>query len=152
MYLGDSHLTLIHLISLNPFNGLLIRSFSKLIAFFCIIFHHNENCDLYPSKLLLYIVLKIRQNGSLALTTYSVGIKPAGMKKPSRSWVSRSSLTTSKLCGKLIARLLPKSVINLVGLALSLVPVSLAQELSLTLETGFVTWSFESFLSRSRYL
>ncbi|CAH1582938.1 hypothetical protein THOG10_330001 [Vibrio rotiferianus] len=43
-------------------------------------------------------------------------------------------------------------MINLVGLALSLALVSLAQELSLTLAIEFVTWSFESFLSRSLYL
>ncbi len=43
-------------------------------------------------------------------------------------------------------------VINLADLALSLALVSLAQGLSLTLAIEFVTWSFESFLSRSQYL
>ena len=40
-----SHLTLVHIISLNPFNGPLIRSFNKKCAFFHILFNNKEKCD-----------------------------------------------------------------------------------------------------------
>ena len=40
-----SHLTLVHIISLNPFNGPLIRSFNKKCIFFRIIFNNKEKCD-----------------------------------------------------------------------------------------------------------